>query len=163
MKLRSAANSDLPYILEIFNDVIENTLAIYSHKLMSSTDIEKWFENKSIGRWPVLVVEIEHKAVGFASLGTFRTSEGYQSTVELSIHVHRDFRGQGVGTKLFQAIIKQAQEKKYHCIVSAIDSTNTGSIALHYKHGFKVAGVIEQVAQKFDRWLDLTLMQRILS
>ncbi len=160
--IRFATVNDLSVILEIFNEVIANTTAIYQNELMTWQQIVNWFGNKQSHSWPILVVEQEGRAVGFATYGPFRERECYQSTVELAVHISKENRGKGSGTQLLNALIQNAKENQFHVIMAGIDSENISSIRLHEKLGFKVCGELRQVACKFDRWLDLTLMQLLL-
>jgi L-amino acid N-acyltransferase len=160
--IRTAGEADLPAILDIFNEVILNSTAIYQNKLMTPDEIAVWYQSKINGSWPLLVAERDGKAIGFSTFGTYRARECYQSTVELAVHVAKEFRGQGIGQSLLAELVQAARNQRFHVMMAGIDSANTGSIRLHQKFGFQVCGEIKQVAKKFDRWLDLTFMQLIL-
>lgn len=157
--LRSANESDLPFILDLFNDVIANTTAIYQEKQMSRQDIRDWWEQKKAGSWPVWIAEVSGEAVGFSTFGPFRARECYHPTVELAIHVVKESRGQGIGKRLLEKTIASAREQGFHSMMAAIDSGNSGSIQLHHHFGFKKVGEIKQVARKRGCWLDLTFMR----
>ena len=100
--------------------------------------------------------------LGFGTYGTFREKIGYQFTVEHSIYVFDNFTGKGIGKLLLAALIELAKNQKLHAMIGAIDAENRSSIAFHEKFGFTLVGNIREVAFKFDRWLDLVLMQLIL-
>src|SRR5690606_37674702 len=89
----------------------------------------------------------------------FRSIQGFQQTVEHSIFLNPDYAGQGLGSKLLQYLIGQAQVQKLHIMVAAIDSENTSSIRLHEKLGFVQTAYMPQVGQKFGQWRDLVLLQ----
>ena len=160
--LRSATQNDLEDIRNIFNDVITHTTAIYRNSLMSANEIQEWYKTKESNAFPVLVAEAEGKVVGFSTYGTFRNMECYRTSVEIAIHVSAEKRGLGIGKKLIARLIEIANENKIHVIIANIDASNSTSIKLHENFGFKICGSIQQVAYKFDRWLDLTVMQLIL-
>ena len=101
--------------------------------------------------------------LGFASYGTFRPWEGYKHTVEHSVYVDAAARGRGVGRVLLAALMVHATVAGRHVMMAGIDASDTVSIRLHEAQGFIVAGTLIQVGRKFDRWLDLTFMQRLLS
>ena len=112
-----------------------------------------------------MVGEMGGDVVGFAAYGSFRGSgkwPGYRHTVEHTIHVQEDLRGHGIGGRLLDALIARARNADVHVMVAAIDGDNTDSIAFHERLGFRVVARMPEVGQKFDRWLDLVLMQRIL-
>jgi L-amino acid N-acyltransferase YncA len=162
MAIRNASESDLPVILDIFNDVILNTTAIYQNQQMTSDEIVDWYQFKLKNHWPILIAEQDGRAIGFSTFGTYRARECYQSSVELAVHVAKEYRGQGVGNQLLSNLIQVARDRKFHVMMAGIDSANASSIQLHKKFGFQICGEIKQVAKKFDRWLDLTFMQLIL-
>jgi len=100
--------------------------------------------------------------MGFASYGQFRERPAYKYTVEHSVHVDSRFRGQGVGRKLLEAVIKEAEIQDYHVMVGGIDASNAVSIKLHESLGFTSCGIVRQAGFKFGRWLDLAFYQLIL-
>jgi phosphinothricin acetyltransferase len=122
-----------------------------------------WFEAKRAGDFPVIGVEsAEGKLLGFATYGTFRAWPAFKYSVEHSIYVHHEHRGQGLGEKLLLAVIDAAKEQQKHVLIGGIDSSNLGSIALHEKHGFNKVGELPQVGFKFGRWLDMAFYQLTL-
>ena len=150
-------------ILDILNEAIENSTALYDYKARSMDSMVGWFAAKAAGCFPVLGLEsAEGELLGFASYGTFRGWPAYKYTVEHSVYVHRDHRGRGVGSRLLQEILARAAQEGVHVLVGGIDASNEGSITLHVKSGFEHAGTIRQAGFKFGRWLDLAFYQRIL-
>jgi phosphinothricin acetyltransferase len=100
--------------------------------------------------------------LGFGSLHIFRQKCGYRLTVENSVYVHPDHHRQGVGSAIILDQIERARQLGLHAIVAGIDAEQEGSLALHYKHGFREVGRFPQIGRKFDRWLDAVFMQLIL-
>ncbi|MEQ1516599.1 MAG: N-acetyltransferase family protein [Usitatibacteraceae bacterium] len=149
-------------ILEILNEAIANSTAIYDYKPRAPESMIGWFKAKEGGRFPVIGVSENGQLLGFASYGTFRAWPAYKYSVEHSVYVHRDHRRKGVGRLLMQALIEKAREQQCHIMVGGIDETNQSSIALHKGLGFAHAGTITQAAFKFGRWLDLAFYQLTL-
>lgn len=150
-------------ILEIINEAIINTTALYDYSPRSLESMVGWFKVKEAGGFPVIgAVAEDGQLLGFASYGTFRDWPAYKYSVEHSVYVHKDHRGHGVGRALMQRLITIAKEQQYHVIIGGIDVSNSSSIALHEKLGFSHAGTIKQVAFKFGRWLDLAFYQLVL-
>ena len=151
-------------ILEIFNEAILNSTALYDYKPRQLETMWPWFAAKRNGNFPVIGLEdADGKLLGFASYGTFRAWPAYKYSVEHSIYIHREHRGQGLGKVLLNAIIGEAKRRQVHTLIGGIDATNRASIALHIQAGFVEAGVIRQAAYKFDNWLDLAFYQLILA
>ncbi|CAG9213663.1 L-methionine sulfoximine/L-methionine sulfone acetyltransferase [Paraburkholderia tropica] len=147
-------------ILEILNDAIVNSTALYDYKPRAPEAMRTWFEVKRANGFPVVgAVDETGKLLGFASWGAFRPFPANKYTVEHSVYVHRDARGFGLGERLLRELIRRAQEKELHVLVGCIDATNAASIALHTRLGFTHAGTIKEVGFKFGRWLDAAFYQ----
>ena len=112
---------------------------------------------------PVLVAEEGGAVCGFASYGPFRAFDGYAETVEHGLYVAREAQRRGHGAALLGALVARAEAAGLHVMVAAIEARNEASLALHERFGFARVGLMPEVGRKFDRWLDLVLMQRILA
>ena len=73
--------------------------------------------------------------------------------------MNTDYRKQGIGRKLLQAIIDLAKAGEYKTLVAGIDAANDKSIWLHEKLGFTHSGTVRNAGYKFERWLDLAFYQ----
>jgi len=163
MLVREAHEADLPAILAIYNEVIRNSTAIYALDEVALEEREAWFRTRRTSGYPVLVAESAGAVAGFASFGTWRgPSAGYRYSVEHSVHVRADVRGQGIGAALVGALIPYARRQAVHVMVGGIDASNHGSIRFHERLGFEAVAHFREVGRKFDRWLDLVFMQRLI-
>ena len=150
-------------ILDILNDAIVTSTALYDYQPRPLSAMTSWFAAKAQGNFPVIGIEDgAGTLLAFGSFGTFRAFPAYKYTVEHSVYVHKDHRGRGLGAVVMQALIGAAQERQLHALVGAIDATNAGSIALHRRLGFQHVGTLPQVGFKFGRWLDLAFWQLTL-
>lgn len=150
-------------ILDIFNEAIENSTALYDYQPRPLASMETWFANKDKGHFPVIGIEdAAGKLLAFGSYGTFRAWPAYKYSVEHSVYVHKDHRGQGLGVQVMQALIAEARRRDVHALIGGIDASNAGSIALHERLGFRHVGTLPQVGFKFGRWLDLAFYQLLL-
>ncbi|WP_158995417.1 GNAT family N-acetyltransferase [Mucilaginibacter sp. L196] len=162
ISLRDALETDLPAILEIYNDIILTTTAIYSeepHTLQMRLD---WFNERKQAGFPVIVAEQNGVLVGFATYGKFRVWPCYRFTIEHSLYVHRDNRGQGISKILLQEIISLAKSAGMHALIAGVDSENDISLQLHLTFGFTQVARFKEVGFKFNRWLDLIFLEMIL-
>ena len=160
--IRHATGEDLPRILDIYNEVIIHTTAVYSYEPHTLAMRTEWFETKQQQGFPVLVASENNLIVGFCTLGPFRMWPAYQHTVENSIYVAAEARGKGVGKLLMAPLIDAAKSLGKHAIVAGIDSSNIASINLHQQFGFAEVAHFKEVGWKFDRWLDLKFLELIL-
>lgn len=151
-------------ILDIFNDAILTSTALYDYQPRTLASMDDWFANKLKGNFPILGLEnAAGQLIAFGSYGTFRSFPAYKYTVEHSVYVHRDHRKQGLGLQIMQALIEAAQQNDLHAMIGAIDASNDVSRALHQRLGFQHVGTLPQVGFKFGRWLDLAFYQLLLS
>jgi phosphinothricin acetyltransferase len=162
MDIRRAQHDDLSAITAIYNEVILNSDAIYRESAVPVSERIEWFEAKIRDGFPVLVAISDDEVVGYGVFGNFRFGEGYNHTVEHSVHVRLDKRGQGIGKKILTQLIEIARSEKRHVMVAAIDSKNLGSISLHADFGFIESARMTEVAQKNGELLTLVLMQKVL-
>jgi phosphinothricin acetyltransferase len=162
MLIRDANEQDLPAILAIYNEVIATSTAIYADDPVTLADRKAWLEARRSQGYPVLAAEIEGEVAGFASFGDFRAWPGYRFTVEHSIHVRADCRGQGVGKELMLALVPRASAAGKHVLIGGVDAANQASIRFHECLGFSQVAHFHEVGFKFGRWLDLVFLERIL-
>jgi len=150
-------------ILDIFNEAIVHSTALFDYQPRTIESMGPWFEAKNKGNFPVIGVEDqEGTLLVFGSYGTFRAWPAYKYTVEHSIYVQKDHRGRGLGRRLMLALIAEARQQGMHAMIGGIDEANAGSIALHTGLGFKHVGTLPQVGFKFGRWLNLAFYQLLL-
>jgi phosphinothricin acetyltransferase len=161
--IEDASAADIPAILAIYNDVIATSTAVFSEQPATLTDREAWFQTRTGQGFPVLVARAQEEVIGFASFGEFRPWPGYRHTVEHTVHIRADRRGQGAGRALVEELLTRASALGMHAIVAGVDADNAASIALHARLGFTEVGRLPQVATKFGRWLDLVYLQRLLA
>ena len=151
----------------------EATRAIYNVEVLESTvtfditprslaDQQVWIAEHSGGHPAIVAVDDDETVLGFASLSAFKPRAAYAPTVEDSVYVHRDARGDGIGELLLRDIIRLGSDHGFHSAVARIVGGHEASIALHRKCGFEEIGCEREVGRKFGRWLDVLLMQRML-
>lgn len=158
--LRPATTDDLPEILQIHNDAIATTTAIWDEEQVDLADRRAWFEAKEAAGHPVIVADVDGQVGGYAAYGAFRPRASYRHTVEDSVYVHPDHRRRGLARLLLTELVEVARaDDDVHVVLALIESGNAVSIALHEELGFTVAGSMPEVGRKFERWLDLTILQ----
>ena len=159
--LRDTVEKDLPEILEIYNDAVVNLTATFDLAPQSLAERRDWFRHHG-AKYPIISAEIGQRVVGFCSLSPLSQKRGYARTVELSVYVHRDFRGKGVGRVLMKEIISRAQKLGHHAIISIIAVDNESSVLLHQKFGFEHVGHLREVGYKFEKWQDVDYYELLL-
>ena len=160
MNIRDAVEADAQRIMEIYNDAVLNTTAIWNEVTVDVENRRHWMRERQRLGYPVLVaVDSSDRVLGYASFGDFRAFDGYRHTIEHSVYVHQSARRSGIACALLAGLIARARALGKHVMVGAIEAGNEASIALHLKVGFEHCGNMKEVGTKFGRWLDLALLQ----
>ncbi len=162
MLLRHATVADADVLRSIYNHEVENTTVTFDLVPRTLAEQQQWIRDRE-GALGVIVAEISGQVAGFASLSPYRDRPAYNTTVEDSIYVASTARGSGVGKALLGELIVMAEARGFHTILAHIAGGHEASIALHSACGFELTGVQREVGRKLGRWLDLTVMQRMLS
>ncbi len=162
MDLRLATADDAESIRSIYN--LEVTTSTVTFDLVPRTlDDQLAWQSVRSGAHAVVVAEIDGFVAGFGSLSPWRDRPAYSTTVEDSIYIHRDHQGVGVGKALLAELITTATAHGFHACMARIVGGHEASIALHHSCGFEVVGTEREVGRKFNRWLDVVLMERMLT
>lgn len=162
IEVRDATEGDLEAFLAIYNDAVANTTAVFDLEPRTMEVQRNWFAAKRVAKMPVLSAIADGVVVGFASYGIYRPWAAYLYSVENLIYVAPDRRGAGVGTALLGPLVERARTEGYHTMIAGIEATNAASVKLHARFGFVEAGLFREVGRKFDRWLDLVFLQKML-
>ncbi|NJC41939.1 phosphinothricin acetyltransferase [Brevundimonas alba] len=159
--IRDAAIEDLPRIANLYGREVLNGTATFELDPPSPEEMAHRFAAVKRHNLPWLIAEVDGAFAGYAYASPFRPRPAYRYGVEGSIYVEEAARGQGVGRALLEALMERVRAMGLRHIIGAISDSDTSaaSIALHRSLGFRDAGVYRQVGWKFDRWLDVTLMQ----
>jgi len=156
-----ATPEDLPAILGILNDIIATSTASWHEYPRDAAFMADWLAMRQKD-YVVLAARDGSGLVGCASYGPYRTGSGYRLSVEHSLYVRADARRRGIGKALLAALIDSARAQGLHAIIGGIDGDNAVSIALHQAFGFVETGRLPEVGRKFDHWLTLVFLQKIL-
>lgn len=159
--VRPASGRDLAAINEIYNDAVLNTTATFDVEPRDEEAARAWYLAHGPA-YPLLVAERGRTIVGWSSLSPYAPRPAYRFTVEDSVYVHRDCRGQGVGRVLLASLLEAAVALGYHSVIAKIADGNEPSLALHRRAGFAPVGTLRAVGWKFGRWLDVEILQLLL-
>lgn len=153
--IRHATAQDAPWIVDLWNSMIAETLITFTTTPKSEVEI-----TEMIGQRPVLVLD---EGGGFATYGPFRGGPGYTATVEHSVMLAPNARGKGLARNLLEALMDVAQDDGKHAMVAAISGANPNAVAFHAALGFVRVGHLPEVGYKSGQWLDLIFMQKMLN
>lgn len=160
LNIRPALKTDVAIITEIYNDAILNTYATFDTEVKSIEDRIKWFLDHD-EKHPVIVAELGSEVVGWASLTKWSDRCAYDGTAEVSVYVHNEFRGKGIGKRLLEILVLEGEKCGLHYLLARITQGNEASIHLHEMFGFSHIGVMHEVGFKFGKYLDVHLMEKV--
>lgn len=160
LTIRQATINDLDSITEIYNEAILKTAATFDTETKTLEEQKKWFEDHG-SKNPIIVADEDDLVVGFASLSKYSDRCAYSDTAEISLYVRDEHQGKGIGKKLIESIIKEGENAGLHAVIARITEGNETSINLHKSVGFEHIGIMKEVGYKFDKRLDVYLMQKI--
>ena len=161
LEIRLAKPDDAEAIRDIYNVEVVGTTVTFDLVARTVTEQIAWLEEHSGGH-PAIVAVADGEVVGFGSLSPYKERPAYATTVEDSVYVHTQRRGEGIGSALLAELVRLGGGYGYHSIVARIVGGHSASIALHRTCDFEIVGTEKQVGRKLGRWLDVVVMQLML-
>ncbi len=162
MKLRVATLEDAEAIRAIYNLEVVTSTVTFDLVPRSLEEQRAWLSARS-GAHAALVADLDGTVCGFGSLSPWRDRPAYSTTVEDSIYIHREHQGTGLGKALLEELVATATAHGFHACMARIVGGHEASIRLHRSCGFDIVGTEREVGRKFNRWLDVVLMERMLT
>jgi L-amino acid N-acyltransferase YncA len=163
MEIRAATDADVPDIQAIYAHHVLHGTGTFEEEPPSVEEIMARYRKVVDNGFVWLVATDATGVLGYGYYMPFRERSAYRFTVEDSIYVREDVRGQGVGKMLVTKLIELATAAGLRQMIAVIgDSENVGSIGVHASLGFHMIGTMKSAGLKFGRWLDVVTMQRPL-
>ena len=162
MHVRLAAPADAEAVRLIYNAEVVGSTATFDLRPRTEDEQAAWMVEHQ-GTYPVVVaVGDDGSVLGFGSLSSYRDRPSYSTTVEDSVYVDAGRRGGGVGRVLLVELVRLGTLHGFHSMIARVGGDNAASIALHQACGFELVGVEREIGRKFNRWLDVAVLQRML-
>lgn len=160
--IRPAEVSDAEAIRAIYNYEVRHETSTFDLVPRTLEDQEAWLLARSGAFSAIVAVDAAGTVVGFGALSRYKDRAAYSTTVEDSVYVDRSRAGQGIGRALLTHLVDVARMSGFHAVMARIEASGTASRALHARCGFELVGIEREVGRKFNRWLDVAVMQRLL-
>lgn len=160
--LRLATLSDAEAIRQMYNYEVSNTTATFDLVPRTLEEQQRWIVDRNGAMAAIVAVDETGEVVGFGSLSPYKERAAYRTSVEDSVYVRRDRHGRGIGKMIVTELLRIAAASGFHAVFARISGGSDASIALHKSCGFEVVGIEREVGRKFNKWLDVALMQVLL-
>ena len=161
--IRLATIDDVNDINAIYNYEVQNGIATFDINERTESEALEWFKEHNEDNHPVFVLELDDEIIAYCSLSSYRDKDAFDKTAEISLYVSSECRSKGYGRLLVNYVLDYAKENtNLHSIVAVITSENLISINLFFSLDFKDGGTIEECGYKFDKYLGITNLYKVL-
>lgn len=162
--IRDAAISDLPAIVDIYNSTVPSRMVTADTEPVTIESKKSWFTEHSPQFRPLWVLEDKDRVCGWVSFQSFYGRPAYNSTAEISIYFHEDYRGKGLGRFLLNKAIDACPELRIKTLLGFIFAHNTPSLSLFERAGFQRWGYFTNIAELDGVERDLVIVgKRVMS
>ncbi|HVT38715.1 MAG TPA: GNAT family N-acetyltransferase [Gemmatimonadaceae bacterium] len=161
--IRDSRDDDLGAITAIYAHYVPTSAATFETEPPDLAEMTRRRAAVLAAGLPYLIAEVNGAVAGYAYATIYRGRLAYRFTAEDSIYVHHAYVRAGIGRALLAALIESCEARGCRQMIAVIsDGVTTGSIRLHERAGFEMAGTLRSVGFKFGRWIDTVRMQRAL-
>ena len=162
--IRDARPDDLPALTALYNHYVEHDHCTFDATPLTLEQRRVWFEHHApTGRHRLFVATDGDRLLGYASSSPHRPKPGYATSVETSVYVAHDVRGQRIGSQLYTALFAALEGQDLHRALAGVALPNPGSVALHLRFGFTSLGTFDEVGRKFGKYWSVQWFQRPLA
>jgi len=161
--IRDARLDDAQALLNIYAPYVETTWVTFETEVPALIDFRGRIEQYrfKLG-FPYKVAELNGSIAGYAYAHPYHEREAYRFTAETSVYVKQKFGRGGIGTELYKAVLDDLKKSGIHAVIAILGYPNEISKQFHEKFGFREIGHFHEVGYKFDRWLDVGYLEKIL-
>lgn len=158
MRVRAVSLDDASTLAAIYNHYVQNTAVSFETEPLGAEEMRKRIE-RIAAEYPYLVCEDElGRVLGYAFAHRWKERAAYQHTWEITIYLHPEYRGQGLGSLLMKSLLQHCRETGCRVLIACITQGNEASKAFHLRWGFRQVSHFPQVGCKFGRMLDVVDM-----
>lgn len=158
--IRPATHGDMGSLNAIYNHYITTSAITFDVEPWTQEQRAAWLDQRIGSGERVLAAELDGRAIGFGWTGPFRPKAAYRTTAELSVYLHADACGRGVGSALLEALLAELRQMDRHVALGGLTIPNPASRAMLVRHGFTSVGVLREVGFKLGRFWDVEWLER---
>lgn len=160
LSIREATEDDLDAIRLIYNQGIEDRIATLEHDPKTEYDMKAWFHDRK-KRYAVAVAERDGEVAGWVSINPYSMRCAYDGVGDLSIYIHRDYRGRGIGHQLLRHAERVAGENGFYKLVLFTFPFNTLGQSLYRRAGFREVGTFQNQGILDGKFVDIMVMEKV--
>jgi phosphinothricin acetyltransferase len=162
--VRPAVAADVPAMAAIYNHYVETSPATFDITPVSLENRLAWFRSfGENGPFRLVVAERAGQLAGYAGSGKFREKPAYATSVEMTVYVHHDALGLGVGARMYERLFELLAGEPIHRAYAGITLPNPASLALHQRFGFRDLGTYDEVGHKFGQYWSVHWLEKPLT
>ena len=159
--IRRVVPGDAAAIAAIYNHHVVNTIVTFEETPVDDAEMRRRIADIDASHaW--FVAQDGARVAAYAYASAWRARSAYRRSVETTVYVASDAMGRGLGTKLYEALLRELAQRGFHCAMGGIALPNAGSVALHERMGFAKVAHFREVGWKLGRWIDVGYWQRML-
>jgi len=159
--IRRVVPGDAAAIAAIYNHHVVNTIVTFEETPVDDAEMRRRIADINASHaW--FVAQDGARVAAYAYASAWRARSAYRRSVETTVYVASDAMGRGLGTKLYDALLRELAQRGFHCAMGGIALPNAGSVALHERMGFAKVAHFREVGWKLGRWIDVGYWQRML-
>ena len=160
--IRQVNKNDAEQLTIIYNYYVKNTIITFEEIEIDKQEMTKRIAENLLENLPWIVFEEDSNLLGLAYASQWKSRCSYRHSVEVTVYLDKDCKGKGIGSQLYEKLIQQIKESKYHALLGGISLPNEASIKLHEKFGFKKVAHFKEVGYKFNKFIDVGYWELIL-
>lgn len=160
--IRKAKLSDAQSIVNIYNYYVKETTVTFEIDELATKDMEKRIEKTLNSGYPFIVYEENSEVKGYAYVRKWRERASYKNTLETSVYVDKNMKKNGIGKELYKVLIDECKNIGAHVLIGVLSETNSASKKFHENIGFEKTGHFREVANKFDKFIDVEFWSLML-
>ena len=162
-RIRQVTENDTQELIDIYAPYITNTTITFEDEIPTIENFRQRIRDIS-ETFPYLVaVDDDNKILGYAYAHFYGPRAAYAWTVEASIYIDHNYKGHGLGTELYTELEDILKRQNVVNLMACVTEENIGSVRFHEKLGYETVGTFKKVGYKFERWLDVTWLQKTLN
>lgn len=157
--IRQVNENDARNIADIYNYYIRNSIATFEEEAISEEEVKKRIRKIESSNFPWLVSESDGSITGYAYASKWQERSAYRFSAEITIYMHHEATGKGIGTKLYTALFQKLESLNINSVIGGVSLPNPASVALHEKFGMEKVAHFKKVGYKFGKWIDVGYWQ----